>query len=236
MRVTIEQAFEGAKAAASRGDSVVIVDVLRASTTYATALASGAARIVPCAGRADLEQKRREYPDALRAGERQCRRIDGYDLGSSPTEMAAAPLQGRTILSTTTNGSRMVVAAAGAPLTAMGGFCNGSAVADLLRERAGDVSLVCAGRMGQPVIEDWLGALWLAHLLHGCDPQEFPMSPEMIREACTRSPSYGALQAAGLLQDFDCCLAFDSLAVVPVLKGDGFVKAQPRKLQIPRGP
>ncbi|HIM33423.1 MAG TPA: 2-phosphosulfolactate phosphatase, partial [Candidatus Poseidoniales archaeon] len=111
MRITIEQGLLGAEAAAARGDATVIIDVIRASTTYATALAGGAERIVPCASRAHLEEVRQRYPEALRSGERECKRIEGYDLGSSPTEMAAADLRGRTLLSSTTNGSRMVVAA-----------------------------------------------------------------------------------------------------------------------------
>ena len=85
MRIAIEQGLSGAEAAAARGDATVIIDVIRASTTYATALAGGIARIVPCSSRAHLEELRSRYPDALRSGERECRRIDGYDLGSSPT-------------------------------------------------------------------------------------------------------------------------------------------------------
>ena len=221
MHITIEQGLPGTEAAAARGDATVIIDVIRASTTYATALAGGAERIVPCVSRAHLEEVRQHYPEALRSGERECKRIEGYDLGSSPTEMAATDLRGRTLLSSTTNGSRMVVAASGAPLVLMGGFCNGSAVARFLDGRDYDISLVCSGRLGQPVIEDWLGATWLAHLLDGSG--DFELSQDEIRERCRSSPSHDALLAVGLERDFDLCLAFDSLDVVPLLDGDGFV-------------
>jgi len=227
MRLTIEQGLPGAKAAAGRGDAVVIVDVIRASTTYTTALAAGAARIVPCESRAHLARTRERYPDALRAGERECRRIAGYDLGSSPSEMATADLEGRTLLSTTTNGSRMVVAAAGAPLILMGGLCNASAVAAYLRRADRDVSFVCSGRLDLPVIEDWLGAIYLAHLTDGQAAADFGLTPAQVRDACFRSPSYGALQRADLLPDFERCMDFDSLDVVPVLDGDGFVARRP---------
>ena len=225
MRIAIEQGLPGAEAATAHGDTVVVIDVIRASTTYATALAGGAARIVPCASRAHLEEVRHRYPDALRSGERECRRIDGYDLGSSPTEMAAADLHGRTLLSSTTNGSRMVVAAASAPVVLMSGFCNARAVARFLRGRGGDVALVCSGRLGEPVIEDWLGASWLAHLLDSGD-NDFELSRAEIRERCRASPSHDALVAAGLECDFEHCMAFDTFDVVPLLNGDGFVAAK----------
>ena len=224
MRITIEQGLPGAEAAAARGDATVIIDVIRASTTYATALAGGAERIVPCASRAHLEEVRQRYPEALRSGERECKRIEGYDLGSSPTEMVTAKLRGKKLLSSTTNGSRIVVAASGAPVVIMGGFCNGSAVARFLQGNDHDVSLVCSGRLGQPVIEDWLGATWLAHLLDGSG--DFELSQDEIHERCRSSPSYDALLAVGLERDFDLCLAFDSLDVVPLLDGDGFVAAK----------
>ena len=58
MHITIEQGLPGTEAAAARGDATVIIDVIRASTTYATALAGGAEHIVPCASRAHLDEVR----------------------------------------------------------------------------------------------------------------------------------------------------------------------------------
>ena len=84
MRISIEHGIDGAKLAVSRNDSIIIVDAIRASTTYVNAFASGALRIVPCSSRVHLNEKFKEYPDALRSGERLCQKIEGYDLGSSP--------------------------------------------------------------------------------------------------------------------------------------------------------
>jgi phosphosulfolactate phosphohydrolase-like enzyme len=117
----------------------------------------------------------------------------------------------------------MVVAASSAPIVVMAGFCNSSAVARFLRKRGDNVSLVCSGRLGEPVIEDWIGATWLAHLLD--KNGDFELSKDEIRERCRGSPSYDALLTAGLERDFDLCLAFDSLDVVPLLDGDGFITA-----------
>jgi 2-phosphosulfolactate phosphatase len=138
--------------------------------------------------------------------------------------MADVDLSGKILLSSTTNGSRMVVAASSAPIVVMAGFCNSSAVAHFLQERGNNVSLVCSGRLGEPVIEDWLGATWLAHLLDNSG--DFELSKDEIRERCRDSPSYDALLAAGLERDFDLCLTFDSLDIVPLLDSDGFVVAK----------
>ena len=82
MRVSIEHGIAGAKLAVSRGDAIIIIDVIRASTTYVNAFASGAKKIVPCSSRDHLESKSLEYQNALKSGERYCKKIEGYDLGS----------------------------------------------------------------------------------------------------------------------------------------------------------
>ena len=90
--------------AVSRKDAIIIVDTIRASTTYVNAFSSGAERIVPCASREDLEHRLSSYPDSVKSGKRQCRKIE-CDYGSSPLEMSKVNLSGKTMLSSTTNGS-----------------------------------------------------------------------------------------------------------------------------------
>ena len=65
MRVSIEHGIAGAKLAVSRGDAIIIVDTIRASTTYVNAFGSGAKRIVPCSSREHLTLKNLEYKDEL---------------------------------------------------------------------------------------------------------------------------------------------------------------------------
>ena len=146
MQVNIEHGIEGAKVAVSRNDSIIIVDTIRASTTYVNAFAKGAVRIVPCSSREHLEKKMKLYPGALRSGERLCKKIEGYDLGSSPEEMSKSDLTGKTILSSTTNGSRMVVASSKSSLVVMGSFCNSSAVVDFMKTKSQNISIICSGR------------------------------------------------------------------------------------------
>jgi len=222
MRVSIEQGIDGAKLAVSRNDSIIIVDAIRASTTYVNAFASGALRIVPCSSREHLSEKFKEYPDALRSGERLCQKIKGYDLGSSPEEMSKANLEGRTILSSTTNGSKMVVASAGSPLVVMGTFCNCSAVVNFLVNQGRDVSIVCSGRLGVEVVEDTICAEYIKNKFDN-PLSPFRLSDAQISDKCRTSPSYKMLESAGLENDFNYCMSIDSYSLVPILKDGGFI-------------
>ena len=88
MNVCIEHGIQGATQAVERKDAIVIVDTIRASTTYVNAFGSGVERIVPCASREDLTLRLKKYPNSVKSGERQCRKIEGYEYGSSPKEMS----------------------------------------------------------------------------------------------------------------------------------------------------
>jgi 2-phosphosulfolactate phosphatase len=222
MRVSIEHGIAGAKLAVSRGDAIIIVDTIRASTTYVNAFGSGAKRIVPCSSREHLTLKNLEYMDALKSGERLCKRIEGYDLGSSPKEMSNTALEGKIILSSTTNGSKMVVASSASFLVVMGSFCNATSVVDFFSDKNCDISLICSGRLGEPVIEDNLCAEYIKHKFVN-PSKKFRLSTDEIKIECSKSPSYDMLKSAGLEDDFNFCMDIDSHSIVPVLDSDGFI-------------
>ena len=222
MQVQIEHGIDGAKNAVSRRDAVIIVDTIRASTTYVNAFASGAKRIVPCSSRDHLSEKFNQYPDSMKSGERLCKKIEGYDLGSSPVEMSKTDLSGKVLLSITSNGSRMVVACKDSPITVMGSFCNSSAVVSFFREKDMDVSIICSGRLGEEVIEDNLCAEYFKHLFDTPN-KKFRLTEHEIADACLSSPSYKMLSSAGLEGDFVECMSIDSHDIVPVLDNDGFI-------------
>src|SRR5919202_2415525 len=92
-------------------DVGVVVDVLRATSTIAQALAAGYARVLCCAEIEEARALRAELPDSLVGGERNAVRIEGFDVGASPREFLEA--RARTLILSTTNGTRAVLAAAG---------------------------------------------------------------------------------------------------------------------------
>jgi 2-phosphosulfolactate phosphatase len=140
------------------GRAVVVIDVLRATTTIVHALASGATAVVPCL---EIEDARREAKRrgtaALLGGERGGRAIEGFDLGNSPEEYSPARVAGKTIVMTTTNGTRAMLRCRQARRVLIGAFVNFSAICEALRDEAG-VDLLCAGTDNQVTREDVLFA------------------------------------------------------------------------------
>ena len=222
MNIVIEHGIAGASQAVNRNDAIIIVDTIRASTTYVNAFGSGVKRIVPCASREDLLNRLDKYPNSVRSGERLCKKIEDYEYGSSPKEMSIASLDGKIMLSSTTNGSRMVVASAGSPCVVMGSFCNATAVINYLKKENRNITIVCSGRLGEEVIEDNLCAEYLQWGFEN-DLSEFRLNSEQIYDECLVSPSYLMLKSAGLEADFDFCMKIDSHNIVPVLDNDGFI-------------
>jgi 2-phosphosulfolactate phosphatase len=133
------------------GSRSVVVDVLRATTTIVSALAAGARAVVPCLSVEEARRRAASFPpgEAILGGERGGLPIDGFDLGNSPAEYTAPVVAGKTVVLTTTNGTRALVHCQAASEIVVGAFVNLSALCGHLTRgaQAGttDVNLVCAG-------------------------------------------------------------------------------------------
>lgn len=157
--------------------TAVVFDVLRATSTIATALAHGAAAVIPAQSIPEAIAQRGKNPGFLLAGERNGRRIGpeqadgvGFDLGNSPREFTSGAISGRTIVTTTTNGTRALRACTGARGIFAAAFVNLEATARALEgERADLVLMVCAGTLHETALEDVLGAGSLVERLGGRD-------------------------------------------------------------------
>jgi 2-phosphosulfolactate phosphatase len=161
--------------ALARGDlrstACVVFDILRATSTFVTALHHGAREIIPVSEIAEAVAIRNRRPKVLLAGERDGVRIRAaqsggidFDFGNSPREFTAKAVRGKTIVSTTTNGTRALRACAGAKTVLAASFLNLTATADFLRRKK-DVLLVCAGTGADLAMEDVLAAGALVELL-----------------------------------------------------------------------
>ena len=141
------------------GAVVAVIDVLRASTTIAAALEAGARSVIPFLETEDAVRTARQFEkgEVLLAGERHMRPIDGFDLGNSPREFVAERVQGRTVLLTTTNGTRALHAAHDAQAIFVASFVNATvtvgALADALAQGQ-RVAFVCAAHDGLFSLED----------------------------------------------------------------------------------
>lgn len=147
----------------------VVFDVLRATTSMITALANGAEAIIPVAEISEAIALRQKNPNVLLAGEREGLRIRAgqtgsidFDLGNSPREFTAEKVSGKTIVMTTTNGTRALRACAAARMILVSSFLNLRATTNWLLERKPQhLILVCSGTLEEPALEDTLavGAL-----------------------------------------------------------------------------
>ena len=155
-----------------RGKIAVIVDVLRATSTIATALAAGVTEIYPVATLEECIALGRDK-GCLTAAERDGVRAEGVDMGNSPFELLHEdyPVRGRALAISTTNGTRALLGSLAAEAIVCGAFINLSAVANYCAARQLDVLVVAAGWKGQFCLEDTLlgGALAERLLPHGLD-------------------------------------------------------------------
>jgi 2-phosphosulfolactate phosphatase len=152
-----------------RGGVAVVVDVLRATTVMVHALAAGCESVIPCAEIEEAQAAAARLPEgsALLAGERQGLPIPGFDMGNSPGEFTPEACQGKTLVITTTNGTRAILACLEAERVYIASFANLRATSDeiavqfLKKDHGLPVHIVCAGTEGFISLEDSLlaGAL-----------------------------------------------------------------------------
>lgn len=214
---------------------VLVVDVLRASTSIAAALANGARAVIPFEGVDDAIMRARslERSDVLLAGERKMAPIQGFDLGNSPREFTADVVSGKTIVMTTTNGTGALASTVGAAEVLVGAFANYSAVLAWMRAaaRAGkSLTIVCAGSHGRFALEDAIcaGRFVRGVARRGIQPElgdaanvaaiiDRRMGADL--HAVLRDSEHGrALIEAGLGDDVTYCAGIDTHPVVPVYR------------------
>ncbi|MEN1678862.1 MAG: 2-phosphosulfolactate phosphatase [Planctomycetota bacterium] len=152
------------------GDAVVVIDLLRASTTICRALASGAAEVQAFLDVAGVVRaaERAGRESVILGGERGGVTIEGFDLGNSPLEYTPDTVFGKKVFFTTTNGTAALTHARLARRVVVGAAVNLSAVVESLREEPA-VHLLCAGTSGHVTREDRLaaGAIAVGLMEHG---------------------------------------------------------------------
>jgi len=140
MKVEILEFIEGAKKAEG---VTVIIDVFRAFSVGCYAFDSGAAGIIAAAGIDDAFQLRRKYANSVLVGERDEKKIPGFDFGNSPTEILQADLHGKTVIHTTTAGTQGLINATRADLILTGSLVNAGAIVKFIKDlNPSHVSLV----------------------------------------------------------------------------------------------
>jgi 2-phosphosulfolactate phosphatase len=226
-----------------RETACVVFDVLRATSTFVTALHNGARAIIPVGEISEALAIKKGQPEVLLAGERDGVKIRAaqngsmdFDFGNSPREFTSEKIRDRTIVSTTTNGTRALRACANAKIVLAASFLNLDATAKFLqRHNLPNVLIICAGTGENAALEDILAAGALSNLFVG----ELSDSARIARSAliCTRanwaeaiSQSENArrlLAIPELRDDVAFCARQNIFNLVAKLELDGAVRIVP---------
>jgi 2-phosphosulfolactate phosphatase len=214
--------------------SVVVFDVLRATTTMTAALAAGVREIRVFPDTASVRKSAGEvglFRGALMCGEERCLRPEGSHLGNSPGAFTREYAE-RTVFMSTTNGTRAILAAREAASLFVGALVNATAVAKVLAETGRDVTLLCAGTNGRVAMEDVIGAgavmAALNRKVHAAPASDaariaahlYETAKNDLPRALAEGDGGRNVIAAGLAEDIAFCASVDRFKhVVGVVEG-----------------
>jgi 2-phosphosulfolactate phosphatase len=199
----------------------IVVDVLRATSTICQALASGYRRVLCCAEIDEARALAETEGPAKLAGERRLEHIEGFDFGNSPRELEGEPAA-ETLILTTTNGTRLLVAAAERfERVYVGSLLNLDAVAAAARGSGEDVAVLCAGVLGELALDDAYCAGRIAESLGG-EPADSARASILLAQSFPNAVaglgdgrSAANLRRHGLEADVERCARENALEVVP---------------------
>ncbi len=227
------------------GRLVVIVDVLRASTTVATALGNGAKTVIPVEGADEVIFRSKEFARSqiLLAGEQKMYPIAGFDIGNSPQAFTPAVVEGKTILITTTNGTRTLLGVQNARDIVIASYVNFSAVLALMKVAASsntDIAIICAGEEGVFTLEDsacagrYVRAIPKRADIRTNDAAAASVVIEKkygdnIAKVFKESSHGQALESAGFGDDLAAAAQVDSYPVVPIYQDRQITKLGPER-------
>jgi 2-phosphosulfolactate phosphatase len=216
-----------------RGCIAVAIDVLRATTTIVHALAAGCVSVRPCAEIEEAKALAASFPQgsALLAGERGGKPLEGFELTNSPRECTTKRCKDKTLVLTTTNGTRAILRASAAERVLIAAFVNFSAVCEQLEPDARPVHILCAGSAGEPCVEDTLLAGALVDFF--CEAMDvhlndsarlawdcFENNGRVLLGTLQISEAGKRLTKDGNAADVSVCAEVDRFAIVPELRRD----------------
>jgi 2-phosphosulfolactate phosphatase len=227
--------------------NVVIIDVLRATTSMTVALANGAKEIIPTDTASTAARVAKGRGNSLLCGEKEGKIVEGFNLGNSPFEYINDDIKDKILVWSTTNGTVSIVRAKHAKLCVLASFLNISSVVDYLSslEDGEDLYIICSGKHGNVSIEDAVcGGLILSRLMKAKgldiedvnDPERIALdlyryylqgsskiTNKSIHEMMTKTEHGKYLISLGFERDLEVCSKLDSIPFVPIYK-NGVIK------------
>lgn len=236
MKVDLYATPDGIQEKNIRERIAVVIDVLRATTTITTALYNGCKEVIPVIDIEEAVSAARNYePNTfLLGGERNAQKIEGFNLGNSPREYTRDAVEGKTIIFTTTNGTKAIRKAVNAKEVVIASFLNVSAVCNHIKNEGRDIAIVCAGTDGRFSLEDILAAgAIISQLKVELNMEQddlglvscymFEKNRNNLSVILRDTYHYSRLVKLGFDKDVEKCLAMDAAPIVPVYR-DGVIK------------
>jgi len=215
-----------------RGKTVVVIDVLRATSTMIIALENGCSGFIPVSTVEEAMQLAalKKDPDLLLGGERNAMPLEGFHLGNSPRDYRPEKIRGKVVVLTTTNGTQALLAARKAAEVFIGAFLNISALSRRLEETGRDVIIACSGEKSLFCLEDTVcgGAIIDRLEQEGVSllKNDAAMAAKVLYEyyegdihGMLAGCDWGQyLESVGLGKDLRICAQTDSSQLVPVYR------------------
>jgi len=212
---------------------IVVIDVLRASSTIVTALANGCRGFIPILSPEQAKEKAQQFEkeEALLGGEREGKKIKGFSLGNSPREYQKDIVEDRIIIFSTTNGVKTLEMVKDASRVIIACFLNLQTVCNYCSNFKGNILLVCAGREGCFSLEDAICAGMIINSLKDFYSIESPKRDSNltaqilykklgndILDMLRKSQHGRYLEKIGLGKDLEFCSRLDIYNIVPVFR------------------
>jgi len=241
MKINTYASYKHAAQSDFAGNVVVVVDVLRATSTIVTAINNGCNRIYPVI---DVEEAMSVYSqihkdeNILLGGENGCLKIPGFNLSNSPLDYSRENVEGKDIIITTTNGTRAINWAAGpAHAVVIGSLINASAAMKKALSYKKDITLLCAGTGGRYSLDDiiacgcMLSSIEDVERYNLCDLSyscinEYQLCKNNIEGALKKSYHYKKLKRLGFKEDLEYCCQVDTIDAAPTFKDNIILKDQ----------
>jgi 2-phosphosulfolactate phosphatase len=238
--VNLELVARDAQKAVERNDVVIVIDVLRCTSSIITALTNGAHAIIPMQTVSEARSKAKENSRYLLAGERRGVKPAGFELGNSPLEFSRDRVAGKTIIMTTTSGTAAFARVKGHSFVLVGAFLNAAAVAqaaiNLSESNHLNLSFALSGKRGAFSLEDFLGAGAIIHHfankdLTYSDPAYASLlafekaKPSLFATLCEGSHARTLLDL-GFKDDVIHCTQVNKCTTVPCLRGESIVTCE----------
>jgi 2-phosphosulfolactate phosphatase len=233
MKINVEFTAKDIEKAVKRNDVIVVIDVLRCTSSIITALVNGADGVIPVKTIEKAREIHRHSPNTILAGERRGIKPKGFYYGNSPREFQSTQIKGKKIILTTTNGTKILTRTKGAAYVFAGAFLNINAVADvtlqIAKRKKRGISLVLSGKRGRFSLEDYLcaGAMLERFTAHQIDTSDSAFASlltfQHVKGSLTNTIFQGShaqyLKTIGLEEDVRFCCKLNRYNLIPYLQG-----------------